>query len=156
MKRAHHFRRVLVVSLLGLCACVAIVGCSRSAKEDEVIGVAGSDAEMNAAIKTAREKLPHFWQVVDNPTKGEKSFSLKVKIADSKGVEHFWVSDIRRDNGKIYGTINNDPDVVKSVKIGQEIEVPEADISDWLYLICPLPRGYLQTSSRTIGVARDT
>jgi uncharacterized protein YegJ (DUF2314 family) len=32
------------------------------------------------------------------------------------------------------GTINNDPNIVASVKLGDRIEIPEGDISDWLYL----------------------
>jgi uncharacterized protein YegJ (DUF2314 family) len=32
------------------------------------------------------------------------------------------------------GTINNDPNKVSTVKLGERIEIPEADISDWMYL----------------------
>ena len=31
------------------------------------------------------------------------------------------------------GTINNDPNTVASVKLGDRIEIPDADITDWLY-----------------------
>ncbi len=34
------------------------------------------------------------------------------------------------------GTINNDPEMVKNVKLGDRITIPEADISDWLYHAC--------------------
>ena len=58
---------------------------------------------------------------------------MKRKITGKEGVEHFWLADIAKTNGAIYGTINNDADVVHSVKIGDRIKIPEADISDWLY-----------------------
>jgi uncharacterized protein YegJ (DUF2314 family) len=32
------------------------------------------------------------------------------------------------------GTINNDPNTVTNVKLGERIEIPEADITDWLYM----------------------
>ena len=32
------------------------------------------------------------------------------------------------------GTISNDPNIVASVKLGDRIAIPEADISDWLYM----------------------
>ena len=68
------------------------------------------------------------------PEHGEDGFALKVKITDKRGTEHFWAIDIERANDKIMGTINNDPDIVASVKLGDRIQIPEADISDWLYM----------------------
>jgi uncharacterized protein YegJ (DUF2314 family) len=102
--------------------------------EDKVISVSGEDAEMNAAIAKGRETLPEFWKVFKDKPHGESDFALKVKISDSHGVEYFWVVDIERSGGKIRGTINNDPETVKSVKLGDKMEVPEADISDWIYM----------------------
>jgi len=68
------------------------------------------------------------------PEHAESDFSLKVRITDARGVEHFWAIDIERRDGKILGTINNGPDTVASVKLGDRIEIPEADISDWLHM----------------------
>lgn len=89
---------------------------------------------MNAAISQARESLPHFWQVFDTRDRGESDFALKVRIKDRHGTEHFWVTDLRRDGGKVYGLIGNDPNTVTTVKLGDEIEVPNGDITDWLYM----------------------
>jgi uncharacterized protein YegJ (DUF2314 family) len=103
-------------------------------KKDKTFGVAADDAEMTAAIAKARASLPQFWEVFDKHERGESDFSLKVKITDKHGTEHFWTADIKRDAGKIMGTIDNDPDVVANVKRGDRIEIPEADISDWFYM----------------------
>lgn len=89
---------------------------------------------MNAAIAKARDSLTNFWQAYEKRNHGESDFSLKVKILDKEKVEHFWVGDIERKDGKIFGTINNDPDTVQNVKLGDRLAVNEADISDWLYL----------------------
>lgn len=126
MKRALNLALILAsVIALSLTAC---------SKRDKVISVEDDDAEMNAAIAKARETLPHFWQVFGKPERGESDFALKVKITDSHGTEHFWAIDIENQNGKIKGTINNDPNFVKAVKLGSRIEIPEADISDWMYM----------------------
>jgi uncharacterized protein YegJ (DUF2314 family) len=93
-------------------------------KRDKAIGVADDDLEMTAAIAKARETLPQFWQVFDKRERAESDFSLKVRITDDRGVEH----------GKTMGTINNDPNTVTSVKLGDRLEIPEADISDWLFI----------------------
>lgn len=112
----------------------ALPSCSRKPSEDRIVNVESNDAEMEAAIATAREKLPQFWQVFTHPEKGESDFSLKVMIKDSHGTEHFWVTQIeRKQDGKIIGVINNDPEIVKSVKLNDRIAVPEENISDWLY-----------------------
>ena len=46
-------------------------------------------------------------------------------MTDNGKIEHFWVIDIERKDGKITGTINNDPDIVHNVKLGDKITVNE-------------------------------
>jgi uncharacterized protein YegJ (DUF2314 family) len=121
-----------------ICGFVLVAGqtsCSRHhSNDDQTIGVSENDAEMNAAIAKARDSLTNFWQIYEKRSHGESDFSLKVKVLDKEKVEYFWVVDIERIDGKIFGTINNDPDIVQNVKLGDRINVNEADISDWLYL----------------------
>ena len=123
---------------LCLLACIfsLMIGslCSCSQQEDKPIPVAGDDAEMKTAIQKARAGLPEFWKTSENPKKGEKDFCLKVKIIDGNGTEQIWVTSIKRREGKIFGKIGNDPRVVRSVKFGQEVEIPEEKISDWLFI----------------------
>lgn len=118
---------VLTLFLLGASA----LDCEPS---DRIINVHESDPEMNAAIAKARGSLPRFWALFANPAKGETNFALKVKVTDSHGVEHFWCTDLGREGTRIFGVINNDPNVVESVKIGQRIEIKPDDISDWLFM----------------------
>jgi hypothetical protein len=101
---------------------------------DKAVPVESDDAEMTAAIDKARGLLPHFWQTLDKPQRGEQGFALKVRMTDGSDVEHFWLTPVERKDGRIFGTINNDPNTVKSVALGQRVEVPEADITDWLYI----------------------
>ena len=126
MKHTLHLGILLIAVLIS-----AVTGCS---KQDTVISVTKDDPEMNAAIANARAALPQFWQTFEKREHGESDFALKVKITDPKGTEHFWLTDIERKDGKTLGTINNDPDIVRNVKLGDRIPIPEADISDWLYM----------------------
>lgn len=123
-------RSLFDLSLVGIVLAL-VAGCSR---QDRVVNVDADDPEMTAAIAKARETLPHFWAVFANPTRGETNFSLKVKITDKQGTEHFWATDIEARDGKTVGTISNEPNVVRRVKLGDRIDIPQADISDWLYL----------------------
>jgi uncharacterized protein YegJ (DUF2314 family) len=127
--------KLILTLVCSLFAVGNLTSCSRHHSEDDkTISVSSDDAEMNAAIAKARASLPDFWQIYEKPEHGESGFSLKVKITDKEQAEHFWVVDIERKDGKIFGTINNDPDIVKNVKLGDRITVNEPDISDWLYL----------------------
>jgi uncharacterized protein YegJ (DUF2314 family) len=127
-----HLCWIRVLSIVVCAFCVS--GCSSDSKPDRVVSVSDDDSDMNAAIAKARGSLSRFWQAFDHPGPGESDFSLKVKITDPKGTEHFWVSDLERKDGKIFGTINNDAEIVGSVKFGDRVPIPEADISDWMYM----------------------
>jgi uncharacterized protein YegJ (DUF2314 family) len=127
--------KLLVILCFGFVFVAGQTSCSRhQSKDDQTISVHEDDAEMNAAIAKARCSLTNFWQIYDKRDHGESDFSLKVKIHDKDKVEHFWVVDLQRRDAKIFGTINNDPDIVQNVRIGERIEVNEAEISDWLYM----------------------
>ena len=102
--------------------------------DDTAIKVSSGDAEMNLAISKARQSLPEFWRAFESPNEGESDFCLKVRIEDSNGAEHFWAINIQRENEKILGEIGNDANIVKSVKLGDQVMIEESDISDWLYM----------------------
>jgi uncharacterized protein YegJ (DUF2314 family) len=125
LKSSSHPILLSVVSLLAFSSC---------SKHDKVIGVKDDDPAMVAAISKARETLPLFWRAFEKQERGETEFALKVRITDKHGTEHFWATDLERRDGKIKGIINNDPNIVKKVKMGDVIEIPEADITDWLYM----------------------
>lgn len=125
-------RLLRLAPTLGVLLFVA-VACRKQVPERPVY-VADDDPDMLAAIAKARETLPEFWSAYDTRPRGENDFSLKVKITDSHGIEHFWVSEIERREDTIVGVVNDEPSIVTSVKLGQRIEVPPADITDWLFM----------------------
>ncbi|MBI2497910.1 MAG: DUF2314 domain-containing protein [Opitutae bacterium] len=122
--------------LPGVLSLIAVLGLTVSSRavEDRVIGVSAGDRAMNQAIENARNQLSHFWKVLAAPKNGEDNFCLKVRIKADEKVEHLWCTDIRIEKGMVSGAIGNDPEIVKSVRLGQRISIKEADISDWLYI----------------------
>ncbi len=96
--------------------------------------VEDSDPEMGAAIAKAQQTLPQFWQVFDKREHGESNFVLVVRITDKGRIEHFHTTDFERREGKTVVTISNRPNIVASVKLGDRIEIPAADITDWFYM----------------------
>ena len=130
------------VAMLTLAACSERPG---------PLSIDEADPGMAAAIAAARSSLPEFWQVFDSPANGESDFSVKVEVSDSNGVEHFWVTDLERRSDGVFGTIANDPEIVSVVTLGERIEIPDEDISDWLYF-----RGGKMYGNHTIVPFLDT
>ena len=124
----------LARSLLCLCGLflAAGAGCSADSR-DRTVGVLADDPDMTAAMQTARSQLPVFYKAFDEPKKGVGDFALKVKISDTSGTEYFWVGNLKKTDGKLYGTVDNTPQQVRTVKLKQRIEIPEQDIADWMF-----------------------
>ena len=129
-----HLRRVsLVLALIAMVALPSFAGPSINA-QDRVIQVPIENTEMQAAIEAARKSLPEFWAAFDARRAGEEGYSLKVAITDGKKIEHFWLNEIERKAGIVTGVINNDPNDVSTVKLGDRVEIPNDRISDWMFL----------------------
>ncbi len=105
----------------------------QQSKDRHVVMVQKEDAEMNAAIEHARETLPAFWKEFEHPAADEGEFYVKLAITDRGRTEHFWIGKIRREGGRLYGVVENDPETVKNVKYGQKIAIDESKITDWKY-----------------------
>jgi uncharacterized protein YegJ (DUF2314 family) len=109
-------------------------GCSKKTSSDRVIDVKDDDPDMVAAIGKGRATLPEFWKKFEHPDPNESDFNLKVRIKDQYGTEYFWLNNLEKHNNVTSGVINNEPEIVKCVKLGQRIPIPEEDIADWLYM----------------------
>ena len=129
-------RRYAFMIVFGLIA--ALAGLSAAGvpvrSQDRVVQVPTEDAEMRSAIDKARNSLAEFWTAFDARKPGDEGFALKIAITDGRKTEHFWVNDIVRTGPKITGIINNDPNDVSTVKLGDRVDVASDRISDWMYL----------------------
>jgi uncharacterized protein YegJ (DUF2314 family) len=118
---------VVLLTLLVLAAPAAVL-----AQDSKV---PNEDQEMNEAKDKARASLEHFWEKFTNPGPDDTGFAIKVALPHGRNnTESIWTKDIERKDGKISAVINNVPRDVKTVHLGQRIEVAEAQISDWMYM----------------------
>ncbi len=126
-------------------AIVGSIGCENSHDFDRVeqierdgqpsvAKVDDDDAGMNAAIEKARSTVDEFISSLENPGPTQIGFSVKVRIEEGEAGEHMWILPVRHLDGKFFGTINNKPVKVTTVKIGDEVEVAKDQISDWMYI----------------------
>lgn len=104
-----------------------------AALDEKPVNLEGKDPEVNAAMRKARVGLPDFFRAMDNPGPGETNFSLKVAIPGNGTVEHFWLVDVKREGDKLVGKINNEPEFVRHIEMGQKYEFTEARVTDWLF-----------------------
>lgn len=125
--------------LLTICAAALIsVGCSKhddkhadNSPKPETLTKEFDEAEMNAAIATAKSRVDEFLKILGED--GADSFSIKAPIQEGDETEHFWIVNVSYKDGVFSGEIGNDPGFVKNVKAGQTWEVKKEDISDWMY-----------------------
>ncbi|MBB6053062.1 YegJ family protein [Armatimonas rosea] len=118
-----------------------VVGCSKSALEKvqrdgqpDIDMVKDDDREMNAAIAKARQTLPAFVKALQSPTTAMQGFSVKAEFKDANGSEHMWIARPEWDGQNIVGVLANEPNWVKSVKLGDPVKIPGNQISDWMYV----------------------
>ena len=113
---------------------VAAAGCGNSYPEDRVTQVDRADPKMNAAIDKARSTVQTFIAALNAPKPDQSSFTVKMPFVDGEKVEHMWLNNVNYDGTHFHGTVNNDPESVHNVKIGQRVTVAPKDISDWMYI----------------------
>ncbi|AZO22222.1 MULTISPECIES: DUF2314 domain-containing protein [unclassified Mesorhizobium] len=101
--------------------------------DDKTVMVAPDDAEMAAAIAQARSSLDDFLALSEAPPPGADKFKLKVMVVDGNVTEHFWVIPFKRTATGFVGILANEPELVRNVVFGQNIEFTRDDISDWGY-----------------------
>jgi uncharacterized protein YegJ (DUF2314 family) len=109
---------------------------------------AGEDPDMDRAHQHARATFRYFWREIawerrrivpaldlacvkapfsDGPNRSTR--------ADAPDVEHMWLSDVDFDGRQISGTLLNSPNWLTSVKEGDSVRLPLAEISDWMFAI---------------------
>ena len=115
-------------------ACTCSLTLAQPAVEDHVVNIASRDKAMQAAIRQAQDTLPGFLALAANPPAGTGGYKLKVAITDDNGTEHFWVAPFQPVAGGFRGVLNNTPQVVRNVALGQVIEFDRSHISDWGYV----------------------
>jgi uncharacterized protein YegJ (DUF2314 family) len=60
---------------------------------------------------------------------------LKVRFDVGAGVEHIWVSDVKKlSDGNYSGRFANEPSDLIGKNIGDQVEFKQTDISDWMFM----------------------
>lgn len=115
-------------------------------EENSIFFADGNDPEMINAFKKAQETFKYFWREQSWEYRriipGLNVSCVKIAFSDKNetgelDVEHMWINDIFFDGDSIKGYLINEPNTLKNVQVGDYVEIPITDISDWLFAITP-------------------
>jgi uncharacterized protein YegJ (DUF2314 family) len=103
-----------------------------------VIGVPDGDVIANA-IAEARRRWPEFVSVFKGRQPDDERFIVKAPFTGENGkVEHMWLQVFGLEPEYIHGNLINHPMHSSRLKMGSQVEVAVAEVSDW---ICPDAEG---------------
>jgi len=97
-----------------------------------IVQVDKDDPALVEAIARGRATMPDFIRALEAASPGHRDFSIKALFPDIQ--EHMWISDPRYADGEFTGTLGNTPAGSTSLKLGDEVRVPEAWVTDWKYI----------------------
>jgi uncharacterized protein YegJ (DUF2314 family) len=104
------------------------------ALRDEIVMDDGNNPEMAQAMQNARASLPGFLKLAQRPRPAMRAMAVKVAVRDKDQTEFFCISPFSKTRMGYVGLIDNEPRLVKSVKINGKIVFKETEIVDWMYV----------------------
>jgi uncharacterized protein YegJ (DUF2314 family) len=104
------------------------------AGEPTIYEVDGEDAEMDEAIKKSRLTFDEFLAAFKSKHPSQRNFSVKMPFATEYGAEHIWLTNMEIKDEKLFGIVDNLPQSVNTVRLGDVVEIEEEKITDWFYI----------------------
>jgi uncharacterized protein YegJ (DUF2314 family) len=96
-----------------------------------VIPVADDDEKMIAARDEARRRFGEFKASFAAGKAGVKH-SIKAPVSAGGNREFIWINVSRIEEGRIYGTLGNDPVNLAGLKCDDPVDVAVEDLNDWV------------------------
>lgn len=107
----------------------------------------GADPKMIEAYKKAQETFKYFWREQSweyrriipglNVSCVKVAFSQEDPTSENPIVEQMWINEIDFDGDNVKGYLINEPNELTNIEVGDFVEVPLHEISDWLFAITP-------------------
>jgi uncharacterized protein YegJ (DUF2314 family) len=116
----------------------------------DLYDVGDDDPQMSEAVNKARKNFGDFLAAYKNRNESQRSFSVSIPFAAEYGPEYVWLTTFEEKDGKLFGIVDNLPQSVTTVKLGDRVEVNEQKIFDWFYI-----ENEKLVGGQTIRVRRD-
>ena len=96
--------------------------------------VSDNDKQMDRAVENAQRTLGFFMAALRAKKNGDTVFEIKKGFIDGDKVEHLWIKRVTYDGKKFHGEIDNRPNEVSNVRLGEHVTVAPQDVTDWMFL----------------------
>ncbi len=120
--------------------------------QSPVVQVAPDDPRMLAAVAEARRRWPEFVAAFKEKKEGA-NYAVKAPVTRDGNTEFIWLEVIGLEPEYAHGTLANDPVALGDLKLGDQVEVPIAELNDWTFLHTPEDE---PTGLFTVKVLTDT
>jgi uncharacterized protein YegJ (DUF2314 family) len=96
--------------------------------------VSDDDKQMDRAVENAQRTLGFFIAALKAQKNGDTVFEIKKGFVDRDKVEHLWIKRVTYDGKTFHGQIDNRPNEVNNVHLGQRVTVAPEAVTDWMFL----------------------
>lgn len=99
--------------------------------DDMIVNVEADDEALAEATRTAQSRLDEF-RIAWANREEDQHFAVKAPFVDGKETEHMWVTVTDMEDGTVTGTLDSEPQVVRTVATGQRVTLRNEEIEDWI------------------------
>jgi uncharacterized protein YegJ (DUF2314 family) len=104
-------------------------------KEDNITRVKAGDPELEAVARKARARLAELKPRVVQGLRAPEQLLIKAGFrTDEGGTEFMWMEVTAWEKERWRGTLANEPQSVKALRLGSSVDVAEAEVEDYLYM----------------------
>jgi Uncharacterized protein conserved in bacteria len=122
-----------IIFLLAV-ACILVSCNGQSTKsKSSIVFAEANDPELEKAKQDALSTLDSFIKSYNEHSNSSiYEYYLKVDFIDGEEHEHMWISVNKIENGQFEGTLANEPEVIKNIKLGDSVKIEKEQIEDWI------------------------
>jgi uncharacterized protein YegJ (DUF2314 family) len=122
----------LIILAVVVIACIGSVELARRFRKQDRVQIDTPSADLQSAIRKAKDTLPHFIERLQDPNEGDVAFAIQARFVEGSLVEHIWVSHVTYVRGHFEGILAEQPFTLKAVSQGQFVTVERKNVSDWM------------------------
>jgi uncharacterized protein YegJ (DUF2314 family) len=129
-------KNVLIILILFISQAVLAQADGKTERNGEptIYDVDSGDEQINDAIRKSRLTFDDFIAAFKTNDGKRRNFSVKMPFATEFGAEHIWLTNMEFKGEKLIGIVDNLPQSVTTVRLGDAVEIEKDKISDWFYI----------------------
>ena len=110
-------------------------GVTRMQGDASMYTVNDDDMQLEHAVRHARRTAGQFITALRNPPPNSRDFQVKkLFVAKDGTAEHIWLADVKFNGNRFVGVVDNHPNKISGLKIGDRESVNPDEITDWSYV----------------------